>query len=308
MKDIDFFKDETLNKQFLEDGYVKVQLFNEHDCAEIKKMAKKVLVGKMYNQLDFSSLPHEGTTDEECMEIHDFFEKLLNQKITKFMTDHFSFFYSILFAKKTKSSKFMWHVDPSFYNQKNFGVPVSLWAGIDKTTKRNGGLRIVPKSHKLAFDYQSYPLGGLGVAAAERDKNIEKLTEKYAIDINLKKGEVLIHHQALLHASYPNNSYFKKRIAYKVIFMPKNVEHLELSYFNKINNSVDIYKVGKDQASINMSRFLGSEIPSSQVKENELLKSVILDINTLPYSTLSEMEEIMNAPNDSLMAKFELLK
>ncbi len=301
------FKDEQLNQKYLEEGYVKIKLVTNDDCVQIKKRAIKLLADKGDNKLNFSILPNPSSTDEECLLIHDFFKNLLNQKIAKIITDDFTFFSSSFLIKKPRSSSLRWHIDPSFYNNKKFITPVSIWAGIDKTTSKNGCLRVVPKSHKLAFDYESFPLGELGVAALERNENIKKLIEKHAINIPLEEGEVIIHNQALFHGSNPNNSYFKKRIAYKILLFPKNVEKLELVCFNKTNNNLNIYEMAKSKVSVNIPRHYNNTTTFNPLlNEDNLIKNIVLNLNNLPYTTLTEMEKIMNTPNDSFKAKFEL--
>lgn len=291
MEGLKIFKDEVLNNQFLEEGYVKIQLFNNNDCAEIKKMAKKLLVDKMYNRYDLSTFPNPNSTDEECLTINHFFEKLLNQKITKFVTDDFSCYQSSFIIKKRKSSSLLWHIDPSFYNTSEKTTPLNLWAGIDKTNNKNGGFRLVPKSHKLAFDYIPFPFNEFE-AAFKIDKSIQKLVDKHAINIPLKKGEVIIHNQALLHASHPNNSFFKKRIAYKIILLPKSIDQLEFAYFTKKNNQINLLKVNKN--SINLSPYFDYNNFQSLITNDNLTKSIPINNSGFPYYTLEEMEKIMN--------------
>lgn len=303
------FKDEQLNQKFLEEGYVIINLFNSEDCAEIKKVAESMVTDDFHNYSDFSALPNINTPDETCSIVHNFIKKISAQKLSKFLTEDYHFFYSTFLIKKPKSTSLMWHFDPSFYNQKENDFPFNVWGSVEETTSENGCFQLIPKSHKLAFDYEPLPFSKLGTSA--KCKNLKdvyyQLIEKHAIDIPLKQGEVIIHNQSILHSSRPNNSDFKKRIAYKIVFIPKKIDNLELAYFNDINNHIDIYTVNKNKASQKICHYYEANYKSLMGKD-DLIKSTVNHFNNLPFNTLKEMEKIMSIPNNSNKAKYTLIK
>ncbi|CAL2102820.1 conserved protein of unknown function [Tenacibaculum sp. 190130A14a] len=308
MNSIKVFKDELLNQKIKEEGYVKIKLFSNDDCNTIKKMAKNLVTDRLHNKANFSTVPNPQTPDEKCLKVHSFFRKIYTQKISEFISEDYQFFYSTFLIKKNRADKLHWHIDPSFYNQKELEAPINIWGGVNNLTQKNGCLKIIPKSHKLCFDYEPMPLKEIGSTArcTSIKDTYNQLIEKHSVDIPLEKGEVIIHNQSLLHASHPNNSYLKKRIAFKIILIPKKVDKLELSYFNRTNNHLDIYQINKSEVSPNLCRYYNPETNSSVVNENDFVKNSVLNSDTLPYKTLAEMERIMELPHDSLKAKFEL--
>ena len=64
---------------------------------------------------------------------------------------------------------------------------------------------------------------------------------KYAIDVPLKKGEVIIQHQSLINSFHRNDSFFKKRIAFKITLRPIEINLYEIAYFHPENNKVEIF-------------------------------------------------------------------
>lgn len=302
------FKDDNLNEEYLEQGYVTLKLLNNDECSKIKNSGKKLLADKFYKRSDFACLPNPMSNENLSSNISVFFKELLDEKISEILSEDFNFFYSTFLVKKPKSTSLNWHADPSFYNQKKNECPINIWGGLTKLTKKNGCLKVIPKSHKLAFDYEPLPLSDLGTTAKCKSikESYKELIEKHAIDVPLKKGEVIIHDQNLLHASHPNKSFFNKRVAYKLIYIPKAINKLEFAYFNKTNNNMDIYHLDRDEKAKNLSKYFKEENTNQNFKENQLIKSIILNSNKLPFTTLKEMEKIMNEPKNSTKAKFEL--
>ena len=293
MKTLKIFKDDRLNKEFIEEGYVKFQLFNNDDCSKIKKEAKKFVHEHPKLNNEIWSIPSPLNTDEESEKLHSFFQNLTEEKVYDHLSGDYDFFYSNLLIKNQRSTDFFWHADLSVYNLKSNNTSINIWAGIEKTTKKNGCLRVIPRSHKLSFDYEAFPFSPFGHTPRSLNLKAEydKLINKYAIDVPLKKGEVIIHHHSLIHASHPNNSYFKKRIAYKISLNPKGVDFFEVAHFNKEKKKLLIYGVQKEVLYPNLSPLFTPITFDELIKNNQLslLKEVDLSNSNSPFKTLKEI-------------------
>lgn len=305
------FKNELLNQKYLEEGYVIVKLFNSKDISEIKKFAKKMYADTVSNLHGFSTLPNPHISDEKCVAIHDFFKQLIARKkdegLSQYLTEDFQFFNSVFLRKKTKSTNFYWHIDPSFYNQKKHERPVAIWGSIDKITTHNGCLQVVPKSHKLGYDYHPFSFLPLGDIKKEQLSEVyAELIKKHAIDITLQKGEVIIHDHALIHASRPNNSLFRKRLAFKFTYLPKEVKDFQMTYFDNKNDELNIHRFNKDDIYYYTSKTVGNYIENFKEMNDQLITKISIGKLKKPFQTLSEMEEIMTTPIDSSKAKFEI--
>ncbi|CAL2102819.1 conserved protein of unknown function [Tenacibaculum sp. 190130A14a] len=307
MTKMKIFKDEKLNNDYLENGYVILKIFNRKQLREIKKYTKNMLKDKMFNSFDFSTLPNIHTPDEQCVDVYNFFDKKMKEGLDKYLTQDYEFFNSVLLVKKTKSTNFHWHIDPSFYDQKKYEKPFAIWAGIDKTTPSNGCLQVVPKSHKLAFNHEPFSFLTLGNGKKENLSSVyDELIRKYAIDVVLEKGEVIIHDQALIHASRPNNSWLKKRIAFKLTYAPKHVNEFEMALFDNTNNELNKYRFKREDLSYYGARTFGNYINNFQQMKDQLISQKPQKEIKQPFQSLPEMEAIMNTPLHTLKANFEL--
>ncbi len=98
-----------------------------------------------------------------------------------------------------------WHQDGSTWPLAPLDA-VTLWVALDDADAGNGGLRVVPGSHRCGLlPHQrddrrlATELFNVAVAPASVD-------EAAAVDVELRAGDVSAHHPALLHSSRPNRS------------------------------------------------------------------------------------------------------
>ena len=115
----------------------------------------------------------------------------------------------IIFKRaNTKYAKMAWspHQDNSYSNMKNDSL-ITLNLFIHSSNKKNGGLYIYPKTHKLGLvrsvkkkSYYAKPSQKPGNEVSVNLNHFEK------IDLNNKSGDLYIMNGNLIHGSYPNNS------------------------------------------------------------------------------------------------------
>ena len=98
-----------------------------------------------------------------------------------------------------------WHQDGNAWPLDPL-VAVSLWVALDDADGGNGGLRVVPGSHRGGLlphhrddDRLATELFSVSVPAGAVD-------ESAAVDVVLRAGDVSAHHPALVHGSGPNRS------------------------------------------------------------------------------------------------------
>lgn len=132
--------------------------------------------------------------------IVDYLNWLYNRKMSGLLTN--------IFFKEpgTKYSKQAWqvHQDNNYLNNKN-GLYVTVNVAFNYMSKKNGGLKLYPGSHKL---------GNLNaikkVSYREKDgkpgNKIKKKLNINPLEIELKKGDVLFMHGLCAHKSEDNNS------------------------------------------------------------------------------------------------------
>lgn len=137
----------------------------------------------------------------------------------------FSLFKSRFVVKMPHShAEVAWHQD---VGDRNGGfspdakaVPtLAVWLGIDSIAPDNGGLEVIPGSHRrLIGNYNKQIRSGLLDSGALTQADLER-----AVPVLLEPGEFIIYHGWLLHGSSPNAS-ARRRAGLNVRFAPPGLE------------------------------------------------------------------------------------
>jgi hypothetical protein len=94
-----------------------------------------------------------------------------------------------------------WHQDYPYWFGSN---KYSVWIALDKATKENGCLRVLPGSHKFgSMDHRNVEDSDHGFVYRLREEDIDPSA---VVDFEAEAGDALIFHDLLYHASYPNTS------------------------------------------------------------------------------------------------------
>jgi ectoine hydroxylase-related dioxygenase (phytanoyl-CoA dioxygenase family) len=96
----------------------------------------------------------------------------------------------------------IWHQDYSYWTRTQPMAHLSCWIGLDESTRENGCVYYVPRSHR----WNLLPRADF---ANNMDEILEALTPEQKRDfkpvaIELKKGECSFHHPLMVHGSYEN--------------------------------------------------------------------------------------------------------
>jgi ectoine hydroxylase-related dioxygenase (phytanoyl-CoA dioxygenase family) len=94
-----------------------------------------------------------------------------------------------------------WHQDGAFWPLEPMNV-VTLWLALTESDPDNGGLRVLPGSHrsKLEKMRQTDPDTVL------RHRIDTDIDEADAVDLVMRPGDVEVHHPNIVHSSMPNRS------------------------------------------------------------------------------------------------------
>jgi len=96
----------------------------------------------------------------------------------------------------------LWHQDGAYWPLEPMEV-VTLWLAIDDSTPENGGLRVIPGSHRedlhelRARDELDSVLGS---------ESATEVDESRAVSLTLAAGDVEVHHPRIMHGSTANSS------------------------------------------------------------------------------------------------------
>lgn len=122
------------------------------------------------------------------------------------------FWHDQLFVKPAFSGGIVaWHQDYSYWTRTAPMAHLTCWIGLDDSTRENGCVHYVPRSHK----WNLLPRGHL---AGDMNAIFEALTDEQKrefqpVAIELKAGEASFHHPLTLHGSYENFSARPRRAA-----------------------------------------------------------------------------------------------
>jgi non-heme Fe2+,alpha-ketoglutarate-dependent halogenase len=128
---------------------------------------------------------------------------------------------SIFFFKKARSAGFVdWHQDSRYWRLDSEDV-VTAWIALTESTVENGCLRVVPGSHRrpevphaIRFSKDNVLVRGQSAAAEVPEDQVRCL--------ELRPGEMSLHHVGMLHGSRANTS-DSDRVGLAIRFLSPNV-------------------------------------------------------------------------------------
>lgn len=116
------------------------------------------------------------------------------------------FWHDQLFCKPARHGGVVaWHQDYSYWTRTKPMAHITCWIGLDDSTRENGCLHYVPKSHTWTL----LPITGL---AGNMEAIKEVLTPdqweqfNHPVAIELKAGECSFHHPLMVHGSFANRT------------------------------------------------------------------------------------------------------
>ncbi|CAM4420022.1 ectoine hydroxylase-related dioxygenase (phytanoyl-CoA dioxygenase family) [Paenibacillus endophyticus] len=197
-KEVQFYK---------QNGYAlrKKQLFSQEKMTELSDIFEEQweLVGRRLN----SELDTPHFRDERLLkfllsdEVLDLVEPLIGPNIGLW-SSHF-ICKEPLVGKQTP-----WHEDSSYWNGRlsSFEKIVTVWLAIDRSTKENGCMRVIPGTHTDGFSEYEEVDGNQNIFSTE----IKKVDNEKAVYFELEPGECSVHDSRIIHGAAANTSEFRR--------------------------------------------------------------------------------------------------
>jgi ectoine hydroxylase-related dioxygenase (phytanoyl-CoA dioxygenase family) len=116
------------------------------------------------------------------------------------------FWHDQLFCKPARHGGVVaWHQDYSYWTRTRPMAHLTCWIGLDDSTRENGCVHYVPRSH----NWPLLPITGLAgnmeaIRQVLNDEQWEQFTHPVAVE--LKKGECSFHHPLMVHGSFENRT------------------------------------------------------------------------------------------------------
>ncbi|MEV7189629.1 phytanoyl-CoA dioxygenase family protein [Kitasatospora sp. NPDC093102] len=101
----------------------------------------------------------------------------------------------------------LWHQDGAYWALEPMEA-LTVWLAVDESTTENGCLRMIPGSHRLPLHKPSSRTDKPNMLFSTSDEDLveEWVRKAGVVDIELRPGDVSIHHPHLLHCSEANTS------------------------------------------------------------------------------------------------------
>jgi phytanoyl-CoA hydroxylase len=97
----------------------------------------------------------------------------------------------------------LWHQDGSYWPLDPMEV-VTLWLAVSDSTRDNGCMRVIPGTHDVELQAMQDSENIPNVIGSSIDESL--VEESRAVDIELKAGDLSIHHPNVIHGSNANTS------------------------------------------------------------------------------------------------------
>lgn len=224
--------------QFQSDGYVApIRIMSEEEAAEIRarledheRKSGGPLRGalKHKSHLLFTWLADLVRKDT----ILDAIEDLYGPNILCWNTN--------FFTKEARNPAFVsWHQDSTYWGLDKPDV-VTAWVALSPSNKENGAMEVIPGTHTMdqiphrdTFDTNNLLTRGQEIAV--------EVDQSRAVRLDLRPGEMSLHHMRIVHGSPPNPS-DQRRIGFAIRYIPTYVRQLEGTDSATLVRGIDEYR------------------------------------------------------------------
>ena len=110
------------------------------------------------------------------------------------------------FIKEPRTPKIVsWHQDLTYWGLGETNEELTAWVALSDVTVQSGCMRFVPGSHKQRIQPHRDTYGTDNLLSRGQEVAVE-VDEVETINVELKPGQVSLHHGRIFHASGPNQS------------------------------------------------------------------------------------------------------
>lgn len=118
-----------------------------------------------------------------------------------------------------------WHQDVTYWGLEP-PFAITAWLAIDDADRENGCMRVIPASHSLGIlDHDTSAREG-NLLSSNQEIPDSMINAASAVDLELKAGQMSLHHGQLIHGSNPNRSQ-RRRCGLTVRFVPPYVQQVK---------------------------------------------------------------------------------
>ncbi len=201
MATVPCYNKSDIRKQYDQDGYV---IF--------RNVLDSALVAAAYEHVDWLMAQNPGIRPEKLghdLAVKDpfwvrlFSDDRLVDLAEIFLGSDLAMFAAHYICKPPKTGQpVLWHQDGAYWPLDPMEV-TTLWLAVSESTPENGGMRVIPGTHKQTLKKLRQRDDIDNVLASEMDGEVDS---RDAVDIVLQPGDVSVHHPNIVHGSDANAS------------------------------------------------------------------------------------------------------
>jgi non-haem Fe2+, alpha-ketoglutarate-dependent halogenase len=131
---------------------------------------------------------------------------------------------STFFIKEARDPGFVsWHQDSTYWGLDPADI-VTAWVALSESTAENGAMRVIPDTQTLEQIAHRDTFAADNLLTRGQEIAVE-VDESKAVMLELRPGEMSLHHVRLIHGSDPNPS-GKRRIGFAIRYLPTHVRQV----------------------------------------------------------------------------------
>ena len=211
---------------FSENGYLRgIRILDDEQIEILREELKKLMnPGDRARRLFYEYNSNESSDPDKILfhalgawRVSEAFHDLLwhpafTVPASQLLGGRLRFWHDQLFVKPAHhGGVVIWHQDYSYWTRTIPMAHLTCWIGLDDSTKENGCLHYVPRSHRWNLLPREDFANDMDTILSYLTK--EQKREFKPVAIELEKGECSFHHPMMVHGSYANNSDIPRRAA-----------------------------------------------------------------------------------------------
>lgn len=115
-----------------------------------------------------------------------------------------------------------WHQDLPYWGLELSESVVTVWLALSPATRENGVMKVIPGSHQKLVRHKAAAANNLLRKGQEVAVDVD---ESAAVHMELRTGEISLHHGLMFHASGENES-DERRVGYAIRYIPTHIKSL----------------------------------------------------------------------------------
>jgi hypothetical protein len=231
------FSSSLLQKQFEENGFVKIPLLDQAEAAAL--MTAYEGVAEAHERINIPYITTSHSNDSALIhQVDMILQKALGPAIDRYLINYNLLFGNYLVKMPQEGSETSPHQDITFVDESQY-ASVNIWVALEDINEANGCMYFLPGSHMLIPTLRpthDYPWAYEKVADEIKRKSVY---------FTAKAGEAFIFNHAVVHGSYANST-DKPRIAAVLAAYHKEAELLHFYLPEGERSIVQKYSMTKE--------------------------------------------------------------